>query len=50
MTKREATGLVRTLVREGWLRPEIIKYEHSWRVYATDRISGGRKHWDRLPE
>jgi len=47
MTKKEARKLARYLDLQGWMQVEIVRYERSWRVYATDPVSGYTKHWDR---
>ena len=48
MTLTEARRACRHLSGEGMRDTGIIRYECSWRVYATDPISGYRVHFDTI--
>ena len=46
MTQDNARQACKLLGNNGWRETEVVRYEHSWRVYATDKVSGYRIHFD----
>ena len=48
MTKLEARQASKLLETSGCREIEIIRYDRSWRVYATDNATGYRFHTDSI--